>query len=219
MRPRGSSTLYHPFDAILGSIALVRVSRELAIHGSALGISEIAARTKLSAPSVRGAVRRLVELDVASSIGVGRTLLCSLKTDQPLSQAIRELFQAERDQLDVLFQAMRDGARHAPPIVALWVYGSAARGADRPDSDIDVALVSQSSSPGVDAEVFREALSESAGERARRVSVIAFSASELRKIAGERSKFWRELERDAVVVWGDPPAAFVSVRKNRKARA
>jgi len=218
MRPSASSTLYQPFDAIFGSPALVRVSRVLASHGGRLDVSEIAQRTKLSLPSVRAALRRLIQLDVVAAIGAGRTMVCSLRLEHPLAQAIVSLFDAERRQADQLLRAMREAAQQiTPTLVALWVYGSAARGTDTSDSDIDVALVSYASSPAIDAETFRETLAQLAPGRASRISVISLTPGELRKIAKERTRFWRELERDAVIVVGDSPASFKSQVK-RKAR-
>lgn len=219
MRPSASSTLYHPFDSILGSPALVRVCRVLASHGGKLDVSEIAQRTKLSLPSVRTALRRLIQFEVVTAIGAGRTMVCSLRLEHPLSRSIVSLFDGERDQADQLLAAMREAAQQiAPTLAALWVYGSAARGTDTPDSDIDVALVTYPSVPAIDAETFRESLARIAPERASRISVISLTPGELRKIAKERTSFWRELERDAVVILGDSPASFKSPVK-RKARS
>lgn len=219
MRPSASSTLYHPFDAIVGSLALVRVARVLASHGGGLDVSDIAHRTKLSLPSVRTALRRLMQLDVVAAIGAGRTMVCSIRMEHPLSHAIISFFDAERAQADSLLRAMREAAQQiAPAPAALWIYGSAARGTDAADSDIDIAFVSNASTPAIDAETFRERLAQTAPERARRISVISFTPNELRKIARERTHFWRELERDAVIVFGDAPASF-DVPAKRKRRS
>ena len=103
-----------------------------------------------------------------------------------------------------------------PTPIALWVYGSAARGSDRPDSDIDVALVSYATMPSIDAEELRKRIERTASSLARRVSVIALSHHDASRMAQRRSKFWRELERDAVVLFGDSPASF-SKRPKRSA--
>lgn len=209
VRPSASSTLYSPLDVIFGSLALVRVSRALASHGGRLDVSEVAQRTRLSLPSVRAALRRLIQLDLVAAIGAGRTMVCSMRMEHPLSHGITSLFDAERAQADTLLRAMRETAQQIIPApVAVWVYGSAARGTDTPDSDTDVAFVSSASAPTIDAEIFRERLTQITPERASRISVISFNPEELRKIAKEGTRFWRELERDAVVVFGDAPASF-----------
>lgn len=217
MRPSASSTLYHPFDEILGTPALVRIGRVLASHGGRLDVSEVAERTRLSMPSVRTALHRLMRLDVVTAIGAGRTMLASLQLDHPLARAMALLFDAERQQADHLMRAIRQAAQGVTPRpVAVWVYGSTARGADRPDSDIDVALVSNARAPSVVAEGFRESLAELNPPRANRVSVVVFSVDEIRRTAKSRTRFWREMERDAVVVLGDSPKSFATSRKRAK---
>lgn len=136
-------------------------------------------------------------------------MVCSMRMEHPLSHGITSLFDAEQAQADELLRAMREAAQQVTPTpVALWVYGSAARGTDTPDSDIDVAFVSAASALAIDAEIFRERLTQIVPGRANRISVISFTPEELRKIAKEGTRFWRELERDAVVVLGDAPASF-----------
>lgn len=215
MLPPASSALYHPLDAILGSPSLVRVSRVLASHGGSLDVGQIVQRTNLSAPSVRSALARLIQVGLVHAVGVGRTMVCTLRSQHPLAGAVASFFEAERRQADALLEAMREAAGHTgETLLAVWVYGSTARGTDRPDSDIDVAVVSYATVPTVAAEAFRERLSLSAPESGRRVSVVAFSADAVRDIARRRTRFWRELERDAVVVFGDPPSAFLPEKAN-----
>jgi DNA-binding transcriptional ArsR family regulator len=206
-RPSRSSLFYHPLDEILGSPALVRVARVLAAHGGILGVSDIARRAKLSLPSVRAALRRLLELEVVTAVGAGRSMVCTLRPQHPLAPALVAMFDAEREQASGVLRAIREAAETLRPApVALWLYGSVARGEDDAASNMDLALVSTESRPAMQADALRDAISLVLPARAHRISVVALGLDDVRRLAREPTDFWRELERDAVVLAGDAPA-------------
>lgn len=216
MRPTTSSVLYFPLDEILGSPALVRVVRVLSGHGGSLGISDIAERTRLSLPSVRSATQRLIELEVATGLRAGRSIVCALRAEHPLHRALVALFAAEREQAEVALRVVRKAAMALRPApLAVWLYGSVARGEDSQQSDIDVAIVSLRAQPTSQADALREAIAKKLPARAHRISVVALGPADVRRLAGSGAKFWRELERDAVVLAGEGP---IGIRERFSAR-
>ena len=113
-RPTASSSaLFRPLDHILGTPALVRVLRVLAGHGGSLGVSDIARRARLALPSTRDALRRLRESEVVSAVGAGRSMVCALRPEHPLAQALVALYGAEREQADAVLEAIRRAAAAA----------------------------------------------------------------------------------------------------------
>lgn len=217
MRPASSSSLYHPLDAVLSSPALVRVARVMATHGGPLTVADIADRARLTLPSVRLALRRLTQLDLVATIGPTRSALNQLRREHPLAPSLIELFRAERVYAEKLFESLRQAALPiSNSIAAVWVFGSAARGTDTPDSDIDVALVTYADPPSPSADAYREELARVAPEWARRVSVVTLTPKQARLAAKERTRFWREIERDAVVVDGDAPSVFRYQARTRR---
>jgi predicted nucleotidyltransferase len=210
VRPTASSALYYPLDEILGSPALVRVLRVLAGHGASLGVSDIARRTRLALPSTRAALRRLLESEVVSAVGAGRSMVCALRSEHPLAGALTALFAAERQQADTVLEAIRVAAAQLRPRpLAVWLYGSVARGEDTPTSDVDIAMVSARPQPSAQAEALREAIATALPARAHRVSVIAFAPADVRRLAAESAEIWTELLRDAAVLVGDGPAGVL----------
>ena len=172
-------------------------------------MGEIAQRSRLSLPSVRAALRRLIEIEIVTAIGAGRSMVCSLRLEHPLAPALRDLFEAERQQAATLLHGLRDAAAGLRPSpLALWLYGSVARGEDDANSDIDVALISAESDPTAQADVLRDAVSNSLPGWAHRISVVALGLNDVARLIGEGSVFWRELERDAVVLAGEAPAGI-----------
>jgi DNA-binding transcriptional ArsR family regulator len=205
--PAKASVLYRPLDGILGSPALVRVARVLAGHGGSLGVSDIARRAKLSLPSVRAALHRLLRLEVVIAVHAGRSMVCTLRREHPLAPALVAMFEAERAQTSAVLHAIRETAEALRPApVALWLYGSVARGEDEGTSDIHLALVSAESQPTAQADALRDAISLALPARAHRVSVVALGLDDVERLVGQGAELWRELERDAVVLAGDAPA-------------
>lgn len=185
----------------------MRVTRVLVGHGGHLAVADIAHRAKLTLPSVRAALRRLQDMELVTAVGAGRSTVCAIRVEHPLAPALVNLFEAEREQVAALLRAIREvGTALQPAPLALWLYGSVARGDDRPASDIDVALVSARSQLSGQAEALRRAIDDAAPAWAHRVSVVALGPGDVRRLVREEAKFWRELERDAVVLAGEAPA-------------
>lgn len=180
-------------------------------------MSDIARRTRLALPSTRSALSRLLASEVVTAVGAGRSMVCTLRLEHPLVPALVALIAAEREQATVVFDAIRRAASTLRPApLAVWLYGSVARGVDEPASDIDVALVSALSEPTPQADALRDAISSELRERDHRVSVVALGPGDVARLARTSAKFWRELERDAVVLAGDAPAGVLEQVKRKK---
>ena len=214
MRPAPASTLYHPLDELLGTRASVRVLRVLASHGGSLAVADIAQRARLTLPSVRAALRRLLSLEVATGIGAGRSMVCGLRHDHPLVPVLVRLFAAEQEQADAILGAVRKAAAQLEPTPwAVWLYGSVARGEDHATSDIDVALVTPEADAVAQADALREAVARTGVVSAERVSVVTMAPPDVRRAARTKTAFWENLKRDAVVLLGEAPIAVLQRAK------
>lgn len=219
MRPPPASTLYHPLDEVLGTRALVRVLRVLAAHGASLAVADVARRARLTLPSVRTALRRLLDLEVATGIGAGRSIVCGLRQEHPLVPIIVSLFRAEQEQATAVLGAVREAAGRLDPAPwAVWLYGNVARGEDDAASGIDIALVTAAPGSGAQAHALRDAVSRTRAVSAERVSVLTMVPADVRRAARKKTPFWDNLQRDAVVLLGDAPAAVLERARRRKER-
>lgn len=216
MRLAETSALYNPLEHILGSPGLIRVARVLAQHGGSLGVADIARRAKLSLPSTRAALRRLSESDIVSAVGAGRSIVCSLRAEHPLTPALIALFSAEEAYANVILGAIRRAAGSLEPApLAVWLYGSVARGADTPTSDIDVAIVTAGAETADQADALREGISKELREEDHRVSVVALGPRDVARLARTKAKFWSDLRRDAIVLAGDAPDGLLKQMRRK----
>ncbi len=143
-RATHQSALRYPLTFILGTDVGLRLSRELARHGGQLSAPDLARRTGLSPASVSRGLGALVRTGTIEAAGTGRSLLYRLHRRHPLAAPMAALFEAEDRRFQSLLDSVRAAATAAGPgLLALWLFGSAARGEDRLGSDFDLALVAE----------------------------------------------------------------------------
>jgi predicted nucleotidyltransferase len=208
MRTQPQSFLRQPLSAVFANPASVRVLRALAQHGGELSAPMLAERSRLSRPSVLAALEHLAGLGFVDSIGSVRQKLHRIDKANPLAPALFALFAAEADRFDTIIKAISVAAANAG-VAAAWLYGSVARGADRPDSDLDIAFVA---STDLDAEkaAFRDALRVLEEEWRFAASVVALGPEDVRRLVLEDDPWWHGLTTEAVPLAGPDPRSFVA---------
>ncbi len=118
-------------------------------------------RTGLAASSVREALAILKGMEVVGAIGSGRTWLYRLQKEHPIGAALHALFWSEQGRFDSIIESIRlVVAGTGPGLVAVWLYGSVARGTGRAGSDLDIAVACESDSLSMTQEDMRDGLQE-----------------------------------------------------------
>lgn len=204
------SYLRYPLNRILASEGAVRVIRELARHGGEQSVAGLAGATRLS----KGAVRHLLQADllmagIVESVGTGRNVLYRLNRGHPLHAPLHRLFEEEeahaRHLLDVLAAAARDAA---PNVLALWLYGSVARGDDAPGSDLDVAIVLTDADPAPAVARYRARLAPLREVEPGGISVVGLSADDVARLSAADDPWWRNVVTDGLALLGPPPGVL-----------
>jgi predicted nucleotidyltransferase len=106
-----------------------------------------------------------------------------------------------------------------PAPLALWLFGSAARGEGTADSDIDLLIVRPSATNGDDQSWRRQ--SDDLSERVSAWSgndcqILEYSSAELSALVKADDPLVEELRREAIVIAGRPPLEVL--RANRRKR-
>ena len=201
----------YPLTAILGTEANVRLLRELFRLGGQMSAPLLAARSGLARASVWTGLAALEAMGIVACAGTGRTHLYSIRADHPLSGCPGGLFEAE----EARFAAIRDAVRSAaaangPDVIAVWIYGSVARGEDRPGSDVDIAVVSTAAERARVVDTMRETLAAPAAKLGFVPSVIGLDPDDIRRLAREHDPWWRGVVADAIVLAGPRPDEFAA---------
>lgn len=218
MRPKPQSYFRFPLSAILGSDASVRVLRELALHGDALSTTILARRTGITDQSVRNVLGALLPTGVLRTYGQGRAMSYRLDRKHPIGEMLGLLFESEALRGANLRERIREAAGALPELpLAVWLYGSVARGEDRIGSDLDLLLVVQDDAD-VDriADAFRDALREIEEDHRLAISVVPVSAEDVLRLGGGGDPFWREVVSDAQPLLGPMPDALLARLKAKQ---
>jgi predicted nucleotidyltransferase len=137
--------LLRPLDAILASPAKVKVLRALLAIGDGTSGRKVARLAGVEVPSAFRALADLSAMGVIHREHLESQHLYSVNNANPLVRdGLRPLFDAERQRVSDVFEWLRElladhldrGAVHSAVL-----YGSAARGDDRPESDLDLLVV------------------------------------------------------------------------------
>jgi predicted nucleotidyltransferase len=193
-----------PLTHLLASGGHVRVLRALLSHGGAQSAAQLASDCAMTARGVRNTLDALVAQGAVKVMGPAGARLFAPALDRPLVSALAQLFDAERQHWQWLQDQLREGLAAEKQIRSAWLYGSVARGADEPRSDVDVALVLVDDSVDASREV-RDAMQVLGDRLGVHISPVVLTPSELAKLP-PMDHWWSQVRRDARVLKGVAPA-------------
>ncbi len=208
MRPPTSpaSHFRHPFDALLGSPGNVRILRSLATLGRPMATSELAARTRLNSSGMRRSLAALAESGLVTYFGSNRSAVYQLNAAHPLAASLLALYASEAARVDRVLSDLRAHSMQlAITPIAVWLYGSAARGDDGPLSDLDVVMIFQNDEHVASAvEAMRQLLETTEARECVRASVIGLSARDVARL-DSGDPWWATVRTDAMPLIGPSP--------------
>ncbi len=205
-RSEPQSALRSPLDTVLGVDSNVRVLRVLAAHGGPLSSSDIMRRATLSKTSTRQGLISLERTGAIITDGSGQSRLHRFNHGYCLAPQIEALFAAEAARFQKVLDAVRLSAgNQVNRLSSLFVYGSVARGEDRPDSDLDIGLVASKDVLSDVVEKVRENLRPSSLSLGFTPSVVGLDFDDIHRLARDRDPWWNAMIKDAIVLHGVPP--------------
>lgn len=189
--------------------------RDLVRHGGLLAAPTLVHRTRLAKRTVQLALDDLEEIGIVDSSGNARTRLYRFDPRHPLAASIAALFEAERARFDEIISAIRETADREG-VLAVWLYGSVARGEDHAKSDVDIALFCERASLVKSEDGVRSKLMTVGDKLFFKASVIAIDADDILRLEKTNDPWWRGVRADAWSLKGESPE-FVAERISREA--
>lgn len=186
------------FRSALASPAMARLLLYFALHpDESVHVRELGRRTGLAAASIQNELRRLQRLGLIVGEQAGRRLLYRLDSGSPTWPAFRALIR----QLAQPAEVLREAFSGIGGVDAAFVFGSHARGDTRPDSDVDLFLVSDEQA----RRALGHPLTEAEDLLGRDVDLIAYSPERVTKRAHLSGGFVEQvLQGPKQWVAGDP---------------
>ncbi|MER9046406.1 nucleotidyltransferase domain-containing protein [Mesorhizobium sp. M0142] len=205
-RSTAQSALRYPLTIMLGTEASVRLLRELSRHGGLLSSPLLATRSGLARASVWSALATLEGIGIVSSEGTGRARLYRLNGRHPLATSLEALFEQEALRYSNIRAVITEAVSAVrPKVLAAWIYGSVARGEDRPDSDLDIAVVTPSEKLDSALQEIREALVTQGQKLGFNPSVVGLTPEDVARLSSTRDPWWGGVEANALLVLGSRP--------------
>lgn len=201
-KPASLSFLRRPLNNLLGTQANVRSLRELAAT-SPLSTVQLARATKLNLSGIRRTLDNLQATGILKSFP-GRDRFYALNLEHPIAAALLALFDSERAWWDSIRSTLEESIRNDKRIAAAYVYGSVARGEDRPGSDIDLVLITHED-PSPVLNQYRERLQVSQEKLGFNLSLVANTLAEVKKKRRNGDVWWANVTRDALPLKGVRP--------------
>ena len=208
MRPPDAARSHFrfPLDAAFGAPSAIRILRALSPHDRPLGTTDLAAQTQLNESGIRRTLKALVAEGLVESSGTQRGATYRLAPSHPLRTSLDALFSAEALRVTRVLDAVRRAAESiAPPVDAVWLYGSVARGNDQLGSDIDLAVVAadeQAVEHAVDT--MRNALMTTEESERVDISILGLSHADILRLAAG-DPWWNSARADAIPLVGAAP--------------
>lgn len=213
------SSLRYPLSEVFGTFNNVRVVRAMAGHGGELSTSEISRLSGVAVQNVRVIVDSLVSLRVLREIGSGRSRLFRILEGHPITSAIKAVFEAEERRFSSVLQAVRDAAAiDAKDILAVWLYGSVARGEDGPGSDVDIAVVTAPENLDRGIHGLRERLRVDEEALVFTASVVGIGTDDVLRLHGQQDAWWLNVIKDAMPLVGPDPQTLATKLERKTAK-
>ena len=196
-----------PLDDLFGTESKTRVLRTLFRHpGGMFTGRQLARIAKLNHASAHNALRELVDSGLVHTRIAGKSHLFSLNEKNHFYEPLKAVFSNETDCLNAAIKKIKrslEKYKRKCDIKFGAVFGSVARGVEKPTSDIDLCIVVGGEN---DKEELRSSLVHIEDailkEFGNALSPHIVTLAELRKISGKQ--VLAEIKRDGIVLLGEP---------------
>ena len=203
---------------ILSRPTAVRVLRALSRHGGALSVTRVASDSRTTPNAARETLGDLVDCSVVERLGSGKSRLYRAIDTHPLNKRLQDLFLAEGNLLADALAGIAEIARAtSPKVIAVWLFGSVARGEDTLASDLDVAIVIDAADSEVTrvADGIRQAVLEIGARTGFAISIVSMSLGDIRRMKSEGAPLWVNLTRDYRHILGQTTLQVLSLVAER----
>jgi predicted nucleotidyltransferase len=215
MRPtKSQSYLRFPLSSHLGNEGAVRLLRVLFAHGGPLSVSQLARDSGLTARGARQTIETLMGSKLLKRFGQSRSQVFSIDFQNPLANALKELFDSEQSHWEGVLGEIRKVLAANEQVDSAWYYGSAARGEDTQNSDFDIVVLTKHGQADAATEAVRDALQRVEDRRYVTCSVVGLSSSDVMRLS-QGDAWWDNVVHDAKVLKGvDPEQYLAQIRKS-----
>jgi predicted nucleotidyltransferase len=135
--------LHSPLDGVLGSLTKVRLLRAIVPITRPVALREAARLAGVSVSAAQAALQDLADLQIVERREATAQHLYRFNREHALAAPLEQLFGAEYHRRQAIIDSLgkRLRSKQVRGVRSAAIFGSGARGDDRPDSDLDVLII------------------------------------------------------------------------------
>jgi hypothetical protein len=131
-----TNIIEHPLDEALGSTGRVRLLRFLLSVSRPVSTPQAADGSGLTLAGARGALEKLVDMGLLARTGSRRSRQYALREEEPLTDALRRLFQGEQQRYESFLRELRQALKDIVELHGAWIVDLPAE----PGEPVEIAL-------------------------------------------------------------------------------
>ncbi len=187
-------------EQVLGNKAAIRLLRTMVRYQAKIFTKRGLARTaNVSVNEAALTIRDFEDLGIVRIQPVGRSHQISLnKKNYIFNKIIEPIFKIEKETLDVLLKVLKKNLDEKKIIISAALFGSVVKGKEKPDSDIDILVISNDFDAA--SQIVSNALVEVAEVFHAQLAPIIFSEKELE--SKKKSGLIRSIITNHVIICG-----------------
>lgn len=205
------SALNAPLNRILGTEANVRVLRIFTLEPEPLAVSETARRAGLEVKGTHLAVDRLLREGILKRVGAGSRQQVALERLHPLANALKQVFNAERERVDRILSGLRNTVRNlSNDLDSAWIQGSFAIGKDAPGEPLTLGFLTRTSAVTRLNKAVRDGIRPIEEAEDVTIETKPYTKADLGTLRREEA----DILSDVICLFGQPPLAFTEMGRD-----
>ncbi|RLJ03033.1 MAG: hypothetical protein DRP11_01870 [Candidatus Aenigmatarchaeota archaeon] len=176
-------------------------------------ISDLAEESDSSYATTWRCVRDLENYGIIRSNMIGKTRVFSLVENNPYLQQIKTFLKTSTTPVINLMRGFaREMSKKFPQIKTVILFGSYARGTAKPESDVDILILTRSKIPEEIEKRISEYCSRKSTVIGRKIMPDIMSTGEFRRMVREGDEFAMNIQKEGVVLYGSSRGSSQTVR-------
>lgn len=206
-------TFNKPLNLILGQKAKINILRHLTLYKKEAATRELARETGIAAPNILKLLKELEAENILISKKVGNSISYSLNRSNLIAKKIiLPAFSYENNLINELGSYL--AANLNLPLVSIILFGSRARGEEKPKSDIDLAFIVKKGDEDKCEKKIIDLNPKISANFGSSVAPIIYSTAKFSSKAKSQEQLVKNIIKEGKIIYGRLISDFIYENKN-----